>query len=313
MHPSKIEKNLNDALLSAQHKALLDEINRDLPFGLDWKRGALKYVAAEIAKHGREFYTKYLLSKPFSPVTGCAPGQPRSGGVALVENCAYLANFINAAAIIDLPGGSRVLDVACGSGWVAQYFLRMGYDAYGFDISEDMVDLARQRILADTLLVDSVSEILFKRIFCLNIEKEPLPDEFNKSFDAIILESCLHHFFDPITALENLAKCLRDDGLLVIIEGENRVGQIRPEYLSVMTEFATLERPYSRHELERTLDLVGFPFREFVGRLNGWFSPKDPRVLNLPNIVRGDSDSINFAICSKSPEPLHRVFPFLSL
>ncbi|MBV8459093.1 MAG: hypothetical protein JO122_21065, partial [Acetobacteraceae bacterium] len=52
----------------ANRDSLLKEINADLPPGLDWRAGALNYVSAEIAKHGREAYTRFLLGKPLAPI-----------------------------------------------------------------------------------------------------------------------------------------------------------------------------------------------------------------------------------------------------
>lgn len=287
--------------------ALLKEINADIPKGLDWTAGALNYVAAEIAKHGREAYTRYLLSKPLAPVP---TSNKKTGGAPLIENCAYLTNFVNAAALLDLPGRSRILDVACGSGWVAQFFSRMNYESYGFDISPDMVDLSRRRFKDDRLLHDLDDETICDRLFVLDIEREPLPHKLLGTFDAIILESCLHHFVDPISALENLVSGLANDGLVVLIEGENRSGAIKKEYLNVMREFATLERPYTRNQLESILKIAGLPEREFLGRLNGWFSPRDPRVANLPEMVCGDANAINFTVAAKNSAALERIFSF---
>jgi SAM-dependent methyltransferase len=290
--------------------ALLQELNADVPKDLDWTAGALNYVAAEIAKRGEEWYTRYLLSKPLAPIPPTDADATKTGGAALIENCAYLTNFINAAALLDLPGGSRILDVACGSGWVAQFFTRMNYQAYGFDISPDMVYLARRRFSDDPLLRDLSNETKRERLFVLDIEREPLPARLHGTFDAIVLESCLHHFIDPISALAHLTYGLAEDGIIVVIEGENRLGPIKREYLELMKEFATLERPYTRSQLERILDCVGLPAREFLGHLNGWFSPRDPRVANLTEMLRGDADAINFVVAAKKTSPLDRIFSF---
>ena len=55
---------------------LLAEINAEVPPGVDWRAGALRYVAAEFAKHGEAAMTRYLLSKPFGPVAPGGPGVP---------------------------------------------------------------------------------------------------------------------------------------------------------------------------------------------------------------------------------------------
>jgi SAM-dependent methyltransferase len=283
---------------------LLAEINAQVPKGIDWRGGALRYVQAEIDKHGRDCYLRYLLAKPFQLVP---PGS--DGGPALVENVAYMSNFLNTAALLNLPGGSKILDVACGSGWVASHFARMGYDSYGFDICEDMVELTIRRFVEDPLIPNS-NVSLSDRFFTLDIEREAIPQRLHGTFDAIVLESCMHHFLDPITAMEQLALALKDDGIVVIIEGEARQGPIKPEYLAVMREFDTLERPYTRSEFERILDMVGLKHREFLGRNSGWISPRDPRSRLLSEIVAGDADALNFAICAKSEAPLVRIFPF---
>jgi SAM-dependent methyltransferase len=285
---------------------LLAEINAEVPPGVDWRAGALRYVAAEFAKHGREAMTRYLLSKPFAPVASGGP----SGGAALVENVEYIQNFVNLIALLDLPGRARVLDVACGSGWVSHFLARMNYDAHGFDICPDMVELTTRRLRDDPLLA-AEHEALEGRFFVLDAEREALPAALRGSFDAVVMESCVHHFLDPVSALTHIAAGLKEDGIAVVIEGENRSGPIRPEYLAVMREFDTLERPYSRSQMERMLRIAGLPAFRFLGRANGWFCPDDPHVAALPAVVRADADARNLAVCARTEAALTRVLPRL--
>jgi SAM-dependent methyltransferase len=288
---------------------LLAEINAEVPPGVDWRAGALRYVSAEFAKHGTEAMTRYLLSKPFAPL---APGGP-GGGAQLVEDVEYLLNFANLVALLDLPGRARVLDVACGSGWVSHFLSRMNYDAHGFDICPDMVELTRRRLREDPLVGAAGAEGLPDRFFVLDAEREELPVALRGTFDAVVMESCVHHFLDPVSALRHIAAGLKEDGIAVVIEGENRQGPIRPEYLAVMREFDTLERPYTRAQMERMLRLAGLPAFRFLGRVNGWFSPDEPVVPTLPAAVRADADARNLAVCARTPAALARVLPRLSL
>jgi len=63
-----------------------------------------------------------------------------------------MQNFINLFSLLALPGGSRVLDVACGSGWISQFLTKLGYDVVGIDIAPDMIDTARERVKGDQLV-----------------------------------------------------------------------------------------------------------------------------------------------------------------
>lgn len=218
----------------------------------------------------------------------------------------YFSNFANAFGLLDLPGGSSVLDVACGSGWIAQFFTRMGYAVHGFDICPDMVHLTRRRLREDPQL-SHVGHLLEERFFELDIERRELPARLHGTLDAVVLEACLHHFVDPVTALSNLADGLAEGGVVLVVEGENRNGPLNPDYVAVMREFATLERPYTRAQLAKALELAGLPHHRFLGRLNGWFRPDDPALDHLAQRVREDAAAMNLAVCARTEGALRRV------
>ena len=291
----------------AQKRALLAEINREIPQDVDWHAGAKRYVQAENKKYGKEPYQRFLLSKPFGRVH---PGE--DGGASLAEDIYYLSNFANMAQLLNLPGSARVLDVACGSGWISHFLALMDYDVYGFDIAPDMLELTHERFRREPLF--DYSELdLASRFFALNIETEPLPDRLAGSFDAIVLESCMHHFVDPISAMSHIAAGLKEDGLVMILEGEARQGPIGQNFMEVMREFDTLERSYTRSHFEQILDLAGLPHREFLARGLGWMSDRDPNIGHLPQIMKTEADGLNFAVCGKTARALDRVFPFRTM
>jgi SAM-dependent methyltransferase len=277
-------------------------MNRDIPPGVDWKAGAERYVASCFEKMGREEIERYSANKPFRLVGREDPAP------AIVECVHYLHNFANALHLLKPRLGSRVLDVACGGGWVSHYLSKLGYWTFGIDISVDFIDLARQRLAADSSLKLTESDAV-SRFQVLDIETTRLPEHLRGTFDIIWLESCLHHFFDPVKALEHLTEGLSPDGVIVLIEFENRVAGIKDEYMQVMREFDTLERPYSRWELENALDLVGLTEREFVGSINGWYSPNDPLTAHLGQATIEAAGQMNLAICSRSARKLDAIFP----
>jgi len=264
----------------------------------------MTYVERNFQKHTRAGIERYALTKPLNAL-GNGDGWERG----LEEAVAYQYNFTNALATLRLPGGSKILDVACGAGWLSHFMTRMGYEAHGFDISEDFIVLARRRLMEDPQLGIS-AEVARERFNLLNIEQSPAPSLLNGQFSAVMLESCLHHFYDPLAALSHLAPLLSDTGVMVIIEGENRTGGIRPEYMDVMREFHTLERPYPRALLIEVLQHCGLAHVEFIAPLNVWMSSNDPASRRLSERLDTTSAGMNHCICAKSEAALARIFPF---
>jgi SAM-dependent methyltransferase len=58
----------------------------------------------------------------------------------------HFCDFANMAVTLLLPAGSRILDVGCGSGWLSEYFARLGYVVKGIDISPDLIQMSRERV-----------------------------------------------------------------------------------------------------------------------------------------------------------------------
>jgi SAM-dependent methyltransferase len=284
---------------------ILADANRDLPRGIDWRAGARRYVEHYVEEWGRTALEHYSFGKPLA-VT------PQSGHQrALEENVAYLCNFVNVVQLLRLEGGARIMDVACGGGWFSHFLTRMGYSTFGFDISDSFVALAARRLRNDPLC--GLSDQSIEKMFTVHdIEAGPLPAQHDESYDAIILESCLHHFLDPITTISNLARCLNAEGLLIVVEGENRAGALRNEYLKVMAETETLERPYPRRLLQEIYEVSGLPHYEFFGNLNGWFSPDDPASGHLAEQLRDRAQCMNLSVCAKSAGALAKKFPWLA-
>lgn len=281
---------------------LLTRMNRGIPKGVDWKKGARTYVTNCFDKDGRQSVESYSMKKPLRTV------DEHNQNLAIDEMVYYMNAFSNAISFVRPAHGARILDVACGGGWVSHYLSQMGYWTYGFDISEDFIGLAKQRLSSDIYLNLSSVEIE-SRFSVLDIEEERMPEHLRGTFDYIWLESCLHHFVDPISALEHLGEALKPDGALILIEYENRVDGIRPEYMQVMKDYETLERPYARDELTAALSMSGFSEHQFLGAINGWFLPDNSETAQLGQRVIEDAGGMNLALCAKQVGRLARYFP----
>ena len=283
---------------SEEERKLLAQVNALLPPGIDWKDGARVYLEALVGSGCTTGpLSQYMYTKPFH--------HAGDGQRGLDEFVDLMSNFTSVVELLRLPAGSRILDVACGAGWMSHYFSKLAYRPTGIDISADMVTCAVRRHAADPTLPEGCETPEF--LVC-DLETEPLPER--AVFHAAVFESCLHHFYNPIAALRHVAEALREDGIAILIEGENRQNGIRPEYMAEMEKFRTIERPYSREELTGMLRLAGLPCYEFFGRARGWISTRAHSSQSLWDLASQTSDLMNHTVCAKNPAAMQRVLPW---
>ena len=282
-------------------EAVLADVNAELP-DVDWAEGARRYLDAFFERYSREQIEAFVATKPLAAIT------PEDPAGSLAEVVSYLNHFGNTIHLLQLPRGAKVLDVACGPGWMSHWLTRLGYATVGVDISAEFVALARKRLAEDPHLGVPASDLegMFETV---DLEREPLPARLEGAFDAAILESCLHHFVDPIAALENIRRGLKPDGVVLIIESDNRQGPIKAEYMRVMLETHTLERPYSRAQLLEILAHAGFPAVEFLGQINGFFPQSAQGSYDLSAALARITDEANLCLCATSEAALTRIVP----
>lgn len=282
-------------------EAILADVNAELP-DLDWAEGARRYLDAFFERYSREQIEAFTATKPLAAIT------PEDPDGSLAEVVSYLNHFANTIHLLKLPRGARVLDVACGAGWVSHWLTRLGYDTTGVDISDQFVALARKRLAEDPYLAIPPDrlEAMFATV---DLEREALPARLEGAFDAAILESCLHHFVDPIAALENIRRGLKPGGVVLIIESENRRGRIRDDYMQVMLETQTLERPYPRDQLLEILAHAGFTAVEFFGAVNGFFAESGQAGYDLSQALARITAEANICLCATDEAALARIVP----
>jgi ubiquinone/menaquinone biosynthesis C-methylase UbiE len=101
----------------------------------------------------------------------------------------------------------KILDYACGSGWVSIYFARSGAECYGFDISPKSIEVAAQ-MAADNGLAERCQ---FK---VCSAETLDYPDD---SFDLIFGNAALHHT-DLNQSPAEIARVLKPGGRACFID-----------------------------------------------------------------------------------------------
>jgi SAM-dependent methyltransferase len=193
-----------------------------------------------------------------------------------------------------LPAGSRILDVGCGSGWLCEYFARLGYQVTGIDVSPELIRIANERVQKLPFGLDEKSAVSCE--FLLHdIEHAPLEE----NFDAITLYDSLHHFEDEHAVLENIGQMLDYGGVLFVAEGEMppEGSPTESELREVMEEFETLEAPFTREYLHAVLQQHGFAIAGDFTAVTG-FVDRDNLEGNGVNFV--ETPSFNYLLCKKT-------------
>jgi demethylmenaquinone methyltransferase / 2-methoxy-6-polyprenyl-1,4-benzoquinol methylase len=117
------------------------------------------------------------------------------------------------AAMVERVGAredERVLDVACGTGMVAQALVRRyGCEVVGLDQSEQMLGGARGKLAGDRELAGRVSLV--------RGEAERLPFE-DGEFDHLTFTYLLRYVEDPAATMTELARVVRPGGRIASLE-----------------------------------------------------------------------------------------------
>lgn len=276
---------------TSREQRFLAEINRQLPLGIDWKAGAIEYVKAIIRDQG-EGGRLYLLNKPF-----CSGPDFSS----FVDD---LSKFVAMVQALHLPARSNILDVGSGSGWVTEYFAKLGHFVLGIDICDDFVAIARQR-LASAPFPPFPNEKLAADFLVHDIESGPVPSE--RQFELAYFESTLHHFFNPIAVLRNVATVLKPDALIAIVEGTAPPvdSEGYRKLVRAMTQYHTIERPYSREQMIELLEITGFVHYRFYFPICGLYEPKDAETVRH---LIASGIGWNTVVASKTSAGLARLY-----
>ena len=105
--------------------------------------------------------------------------------------------------------GMEVLDVACDTGVMFDYYLDRGVaSVVGIDIAPEMAKIAAMKYAADPRI----------QVVCGDVEEY----DFGRKFDRIVVYNAFPHFPKPKRLLKTLAGLLREGGRLTIAHGASR-------------------------------------------------------------------------------------------
>lgn len=105
--------------------------------------------------------------------------------------------------------GMDVLDVACGTGVMFDYYLERGVSSVtGIDISPEMAKIAQKKYEEEPRV----------RVICGDVEEF----SFDRKFDRIVVYNAFPHFPYPKRLIKTLAGLLKEDGRLTVAHGMSR-------------------------------------------------------------------------------------------
>ena len=132
----------------------------------------------------------------------CAPGWDAE----MIKNDGIIGKILDNA---EVGAGMDVLDVACGTGVMFDYYLQRGVASVtGIDIAPEMAKIAARKYAGEEKI----------RVICGDVEEF----SFDRKFDRIVVYNAFPHFPYPKRLIKILAGLLKDGGRLTVAHGMSR-------------------------------------------------------------------------------------------
>lgn len=132
----------------------------------------------------------------------CAP----SWDAEMIKNDTVIGRILDNA---EVGAGMDILDVACGTGVMFDYYLHRGAASVtGIDISPEMARIAGEKFAGEEKV----------RVLCGDVEEYA----FQGKFDRIVVYNAFPHFPHPKRLIKRLAGLLKEGGRLTVAHGMSR-------------------------------------------------------------------------------------------
>ncbi len=157
--------------------------------------------------------------------------------------------------------GKKIVDVGCGGGILTEGLARLGAEALGIDLSEDLVEIA------DLHSLESGVQVQYQKI-----SAEALAEQRPQSFDHVTCMEMLEHVPDPGSVINACATLVKPGGM-VFFSTLNRVPKayllaiVAAEHLMKMVpkgthEYKTFIKP---SELSQSARNAGLELQSLTG------------------------------------------------
>lgn len=156
---------------------------------------------------------------------------------------------------------SKVLDIGCGSGVMAEKIKLLGHDVEGIDISEEAIEKLKEKNI-DGKVVDVNKDLPFK----------------DASFDIVWCSDLIEHVQSPGFLLDEIHRVLKKDGILLLTTCNSAYFIFRLMHLFGQT-CSEIQHPYHFHffslrSLKKLLTSRKFKVLERLGRNTPIIFPK---------------------------------------
>jgi 2-polyprenyl-3-methyl-5-hydroxy-6-metoxy-1,4-benzoquinol methylase len=176
---------------------------------------------------------------------------------APTHNFSYQLNDL--VGMIDKTKNKYILDLGCGNGYLVNYLLKQGFNAYGTDASEKGIVIA-QKTNPD-------------RFFVQDLSSDALPLQLqNVPFDTLITTEVIEHLYNPEAFIDFCKQQLKQGGELIVTTPYH--GYLKNLMLSIFNKWDQHMNPlwlgghiklWSRKTLTKVLTNAGFTVTEFKG------------------------------------------------
>ncbi|HEY5326846.1 MAG TPA: class I SAM-dependent methyltransferase [Mucilaginibacter sp.] len=161
--------------------------------------------------------------------------------------------------LIDKEKNTHILDLGCGNGYLVNYLIEHGFNAYGTDASEKGIAIAKKTNEG--------------RFFVQNLSSSALPPQLqNIPFDTIITTEVIEHLYDPEAFIAFCKQQLSPGGEIIITTPYH--GYLKNLVLSIFNKWDSHINPlwlgghiklWSKKTLSQALTNAGFTIMAFKG------------------------------------------------
>ncbi len=183
----------------------------------------------------------------------------------------YLQGFLKLMTHLEtlqIRPGTKLLELGCGTGWMAEFLAVTGYEVTATSIAE--VDIEAGRLRAASLATKGLVRSL--RFEATPMESVAQALGLKDHYDAVYVFEALHHAFDWRSALESSRDCLKPGGWLLVCNEPNLVHTFSSYRVARLSN--THEVGFSRRELMTFLRQKGFiNVRRSGNPFHFWIAP----------------------------------------